>query len=81
MLKTSDINYILCVIHLVVFCQPNYGYMTGAYYSRFLRELGIPAIGFSPMPNTPTLLHDHNEYLNEQARVYTYIYSIKMREI
>jgi aminoacylase len=27
--------------------------------------VGIPAIGFSPMPNTPTLLHDHNEFLNE----------------
>ena len=35
--------------------------------SRFLRELGIPAIGFSPMPNTPVLLHDHNEFLNEDV--------------
>jgi len=34
--------------------------------SRFLRQVGIPAIGFSPMPNTPTLLHDHNEFLNEK---------------
>ncbi|KAJ8302061.1 hypothetical protein KUTeg_021048 [Tegillarca granosa] len=33
--------------------------------SRFFRELGIPAIGFSPMNNTPILLHDHNEFLNE----------------
>jgi len=33
--------------------------------SRYLRELGIPAIGFSPMNNTPILLHDHNEFLNE----------------
>jgi len=33
--------------------------------SRYIREVGIPAIGFSPMPNTPTLLHDHNEFLNE----------------
>ena len=33
--------------------------------NRYLREVGIPAIGFSPMPNTPTLLHDHNEFLNE----------------
>ena len=33
--------------------------------SRYLREVGIPAIGFSPMPNTPVLLHDHNEFLNE----------------
>lgn len=33
--------------------------------SRFIREIGIPAFGFSPMPNTPILLHDHNEFLNE----------------
>lgn len=33
--------------------------------SRFLRELGIPALGFSPMRNTPILLHDHNEYIDE----------------
>ncbi|CAM9558218.1 unnamed protein product [Laminaria digitata] len=32
--------------------------------SRFLRELGIPALGFSPMRNTPILLHDHNEYID-----------------
>ena len=35
------------------------------YLSRYLREVGIPAIGYSPMPNTPTLLHDHDEFLNE----------------
>ncbi|KAJ7377157.1 adenylate cyclase, partial [Desmophyllum pertusum] len=34
--------------------------------SRFLRALGYPAIGFSPMNNTPILLHDHNEFLNEK---------------
>lgn len=34
--------------------------------SRFFRALGIPALGFSPMPNTPVLLHDHNEFLNEK---------------
>jgi len=33
--------------------------------SCYLREVGIPAIGFSPMNNTPILLHDHNEFLNE----------------
>uniref|UniRef100_A0A1B0CBE7 N-acyl-aliphatic-L-amino acid amidohydrolase n=1 Tax=Lutzomyia longipalpis TaxID=7200 RepID=A0A1B0CBE7_LUTLO len=36
--------------------------------SRFVREVGIPAIGFSPMNNTPVLLHDHDEYL--EADVY-----------
>lgn len=31
--------------------------------SRFLRALGIQAVGFSPMARTPTLLHEHNEAL------------------
>lgn len=35
--------------------------------SRYIRRKGIPAIGFSPMNNTQVLLHDHNEYLNEQV--------------
>uniref|UniRef100_A0A3P9MWA2 N-acyl-aliphatic-L-amino acid amidohydrolase n=1 Tax=Poecilia reticulata TaxID=8081 RepID=A0A3P9MWA2_POERE len=34
--------------------------------SRFIRAVGIPAIGFSPMNRTPILLHDHNEHLNER---------------
>uniref|UniRef100_A0A4W5MHW4 N-acyl-aliphatic-L-amino acid amidohydrolase n=1 Tax=Hucho hucho TaxID=62062 RepID=A0A4W5MHW4_9TELE len=29
--------------------------------------VGLPAIGFSPMNRTLILLHDHNEYLNEQV--------------
>ncbi|KAE8008264.1 hypothetical protein FH972_004793 [Carpinus fangiana] len=33
--------------------------------ARYYRELGLPAIGFSPMANTPILLHDHNEFLNQ----------------
>ncbi|VDM80867.1 unnamed protein product [Strongylus vulgaris] len=28
---------------------------------------GHRAIGFSPMINTPSLLHDHDEYLNEDV--------------
>lgn len=34
--------------------------------SRYVREIGIPAIGVSPIRNTPVLLHDHDEYLNER---------------
>jgi aminoacylase len=30
-----------------------------------VRRLGVPALGFSPMPNTPVLLHDHNEFISE----------------
>ncbi|XP_014490965.1 aminoacylase-1 isoform X1 [Vigna radiata var. radiata] len=33
--------------------------------SRYFRDLGLPAIGFSPMANTPLLLHDHNEFLHK----------------
>lgn len=36
----------------------------GGTDSRYLRSVGIPAIGFSPMINTPVLLHDHDEYLH-----------------
>jgi aminoacylase len=25
----------------------------------------LPALGFSPINNTPILLHDHNEFLDE----------------
>ena len=34
--------------------------------SRYIREVGLPAFGFSPMNHTPILLHDHNEFLNEK---------------
>eukprot|EP01116_Phalansterium_solitarium_P018824 TRINITY_DN510_c1_g1_i1.p1 TRINITY_DN510_c1_g1~~TRINITY_DN510_c1_g1_i1.p1 ORF type:complete len:410 (+),score=169.18 TRINITY_DN510_c1_g1_i1:50-1279(+) len=35
--------------------------------SRYIRDLGIPAFGFSPINNTPILLHDHNEFINERT--------------
>jgi aminoacylase len=35
--------------------------------SRFLRQVGIPALGFSPMRQTPVLLHEHNEYLTRNV--------------
>lgn len=37
--------------------------LASATDARFARQLGIPTLGFSPMPNTPILLHDHNEVL------------------
>ncbi|XP_023632546.1 aminoacylase-1 isoform X2 [Capsella rubella] len=33
--------------------------------SRFIRAMGIPVLGFSPMSNTPVLVHDHNEFLRD----------------
>ncbi|XP_055298307.1 aminoacylase-1-like [Sitodiplosis mosellana] len=31
--------------------------------SRHLREINVPVIGFSPMNNTPVLLHEHDEFI------------------
>ncbi|XP_052205210.1 uncharacterized protein LOC127810032 isoform X2 [Diospyros lotus] len=33
--------------------------------ARYIRQMGIPTLGFSPMKNTPILLHDHNEFLKD----------------
>ncbi|KAF8933191.1 adenylate cyclase [Haplosporangium gracile] len=33
--------------------------------SRYLREVGIPALGVSYLKNTPLLLHDHDERMHE----------------
>ncbi|XP_039805544.1 aminoacylase-1-like isoform X2 [Panicum virgatum] len=35
--------------------------------SRFVRQLGIPALGFSLMSNTPILLHDNDEFLEDKV--------------
>ena len=36
--------------------------------SRWVRLLlGAPCLGFSPMRNTPILLHDHDEYIDERV--------------
>ncbi|KAL3695060.1 hypothetical protein R1sor_008711 [Riccia sorocarpa] len=43
---------------------------------RYARKQGIPVLGFSPMTNTPVLLHDHNEFLN----VKEYLKGIKVYE-
>ena len=32
--------------------------------SRFLRALGVRALGFSPMRNSEIMLHDNDEYLS-----------------
>lgn len=34
---------------------------SGSTDAYFFRQQGLPAIGFSPMKNTPILVHDHNE--------------------
>jgi len=35
--------------------------------SRFYRDCGLPSYGFSPLMNTPVLLHDHNEFVNKDV--------------
>jgi len=35
--------------------------------SRFLRALGIRALGFSPMRNSEIMLHENDEYLEEKV--------------
>ena len=38
------------------------------YRDNFLyTQLNIPALGFCAINNTPILLHDHNEFLNEKT--------------
>lgn len=44
--------------------------------ARFMRQTGIPTLGFSPMKNTPILLHDHNEFLKDTV----YLEGIKVYE-
>jgi len=36
----------------------------GGTDARYVRQQGIPAIGFSPMNFTERTLHAHNEFLN-----------------
>lgn len=46
-------------------CKYTKEIFVGATDSRYLRAKGLKSIGFSPMINIPSLLHDHNEYLTE----------------
>ncbi|CAF3873169.1 unnamed protein product [Rotaria sp. Silwood1] len=46
-------------------CKLNWTILPAGTDAAFLRNFGYPAIGFSPMINTPVLLHDHNEYLHK----------------
>ncbi|XP_063697085.1 aminoacylase-1-like [Culicoides brevitarsis] len=39
----------------------------GGTDSRYIRALGIPALGFTPINHTAIRLHDHNEYLGAET--------------
>lgn len=48
-------------------CQSRGGHVGDLILYPLHPQVGHPAIGFSPMNRTPVLLHDHNEFLNEQV--------------
>lgn len=48
----------------------------GTTDGRFLRQRQIPVIGFSPIIDTPVLLHDHDEFIG----VSTFLEGIKIFE-
>lgn len=48
-------------------CKLNWTVFPAGTDSRYLRNEGYPALGFSPMIHTPVLLHDHNEYLHQDV--------------
>mmetsp|Transcript_27888 Transcript_27888/g.61527 ORF Transcript_27888/g.61527 Transcript_27888/m.61527 type:complete len:331 (-) Transcript_27888:901-1893(-) len=47
-------------------CEVSPQVFPAATDSRFLRALGIRALGFSPMRNTEIMLHEHDEYILEE---------------
>uniref|UniRef100_A0AC34Q9J4 Peptidase M20 dimerisation domain-containing protein n=1 Tax=Panagrolaimus sp. JU765 TaxID=591449 RepID=A0AC34Q9J4_9BILA len=48
-------------------CRYETEIFSGATDSRFLRMAGYKSIGFSPMNNSPVLLHCDDEYLDEKV--------------
>ncbi|XP_048484881.1 aminoacylase-1-like [Plutella xylostella] len=41
----------------------------GATDAQYLRRAGVPALGLSPLPRTPLLLHSHDERLHVDSLV------------
>lgn len=67
----------LCILNVFRFhsgLKTRYRVFPGATDSRYVRHVGIPALGFSPINNTPLLLHDHDEFL----RADTYLNGIEV---
>lgn len=57
----TDSDYLreVCVIHFI--------YVRVAKNNHLFVQIGLPAFGFSPINNTPILLHDHDEFLEESV--------------
>jgi aminoacylase len=50
--------------------------------ANFARAVGVPSIGFSPIENTPDLLHTHNEFISvEGYRAGVTIYSAIIKRL
>ncbi len=67
----------LYIINISMYTYKYIIYLPGTD-SRYIRVAGIPAFGFSPINNTPILLHDHNEKINSRVflkgiEIYTHI--------
>jgi len=62
------INIILLFLpitkYIVIYLKLEFQASTDSY---FLREAGIPAFGFTPLNNTPVLLHDNNERIHQKS--------------
>lgn len=61
-------------------CKLNWTIFPAGTDSRYLRNEGYPALGFSPMIHTPVLLHDHNEYLHQDVFLHGVEIYVKMIE-
>jgi aminoacylase len=61
-------------------CKTNWTVFPAGTDSRFFRNAGYPAIGFSPIIHTPILLHDHNEYLPKDIFLYGIEIYVKLIE-
>jgi acetylornithine deacetylase/succinyl-diaminopimelate desuccinylase-like protein len=44
--------------------------------ARYIRQKGIPVLGFSPMKNTPILLHEHNEVKQLLCNFYSILHEV-----
>ena len=54
-------------VHIRSSCNGNVSSQGRCTVMFSVSQIGIPVLGFSPMNNTPILLHDHNERLNEKV--------------
>lgn len=70
----SRLLFHLCFFSIFRGLQTHVRVFPGATDSCYLREVGIPALGFSPINNTPVLLHNHDEYLGAE----TYLHGIQV---